>query len=60
MNKGFGRYAWAVLAYNLPVILWGAYVRISFSGDGCGAHWPTCNGQVLPGQMTTPTLIEFT
>jgi len=60
MNKGFGRYAWAVLAYNLPVILWGAYVRVSFSGDGCGAHWPTCNGQVLPGQMTTPTLIEFT
>jgi heme A synthase len=60
MNKGFSRYAWAVLAYNLPVILWGAYVRVSFSGDGCGAHWPTCNGQVLPGQMTTPTLIEFT
>jgi heme a synthase len=60
MNKGFTRFAWAVLAYNLPVILWGAYVRVSFSGDGCGAHWPTCNGQVLPGQMTTPTLIEFT
>jgi heme a synthase len=60
MNRGFTRFAWAVLAYNLPVILWGAYVRVSFSGDGCGAHWPTCNGQVLPGQMTTPTLIEFT
>jgi len=60
MNKGFGRFAWAVLAYNLPVILWGAYVRVSFSGDGCGAQWPTCNGQVLPGEMTTPTLIEFT
>jgi heme a synthase len=60
MNRGFTRFAWAVLAYNLPVILWGAYVRVSFSGDGCGANWPTCNGQVLPGQMTTPTLIEFT
>jgi len=60
MNKGFSRFAWAVLAYNLPVILWGAYVRVSFSGDGCGAHWPTCNGQVLPGQMTAPTLIEYT
>jgi heme A synthase len=60
MNKGFTRFAWAVLAYNLPVILWGAYVRVSFSGDGCGANWPTCNGQVLPGQMATPTLIEFT
>ncbi len=60
MNRGFTKFAWAVLAYNFPVILWGAYVRVSFSGDGCGAHWPTCNGQVLPGQMTTPTLIEFT
>jgi heme a synthase len=60
MNKGFTRFAWVVLAYNLPVILWGAYVRVSFSGDGCGANWPTCNGQVLPGEMTTPTLIEFT
>jgi cytochrome c oxidase assembly protein subunit 15 len=60
MNRSFTRFAWAVLAYNLPVILWGAYVRVSFSGDGCGANWPTCNGQVLPGQMTTPTLIEFT
>ena len=60
MNKGFARFAWAALAYNFPVILWGAYVRVSFSGDGCGAHWPTCNGQVLPGEMTTPTLIEFT
>jgi heme A synthase len=60
MNRRFTWFAWAVLAYNLPVILWGAYVRVSFSGDGCGAHWPTCNGQVLPGEMTTPTLIEFT
>jgi len=60
MNKGFTRFAWLVLGYNLAVILWGAYVRVSFSGDGCGANWPTCNGRVLPGQMTTPTLIEFT
>lgn len=60
MNKRFARFAWAVLAYNLPVILWGAYVRVSFSGDGCGANWPTCQGQLLPARMTTPTLIEFT
>jgi cytochrome c oxidase assembly protein subunit 15 len=48
------------LAYNLAVILWGAYVRASFSGDGCGAHWPTCAGQFLPTQMAKPKLIEFT
>ncbi|HMF74141.1 MAG TPA: COX15/CtaA family protein [Bryobacteraceae bacterium] len=56
----FQWFAWALLAYNLPVILWGAYVRVSFSGDGCGAHWPFCNGQALPAKMATPTLIEFT
>ena len=56
----FARFAWVVLAYNIPVILWGAYVRVSFSGDGCGANWPFCNGQVLPQQMTRPTIIEFT
>jgi heme A synthase len=50
-----------VLAFNLPVILWGAYVRISFSGDGCGANWPLCGGgQVIPRAMSTPRLIEFT
>jgi heme a synthase len=59
-RKRFAVFAWAVLAYNIPVILWGAYVRVSFSGDGCGAHWPFCAGQVLPQHMATPMLIEFT
>src|SRR3954452_19653967 len=59
-RKGFSIFALLVLLYNLPVILWGAYVRVSFSGDGCGANWPFCNGQVLPQNMTTPTIIEFT
>ena len=59
-QRNFARFAWAVVAYNLAVILWGAYVRASFSGDGCGAHWPTCGGQFLPTAMATPRLIEFT
>lgn len=59
-RRAFGRFAWAVLAYNIPVILWGAYVRASFSGDGCGAHWPFCNGQVIPQNMAAPMAIEFT
>jgi len=59
-RRRFAWFAWAVLAYNLAVILWGAYVRASFSGDGCGAHWPTCEGQFLPTQMAKPKLIEFT
>lgn len=57
--RPFQRFAWLVLAYNIAVILWGAYVRVSFSGDGCGANWPFCNGQVLPHNMNTQTAIEF-
>lgn len=53
------RYAWAVLAYNIGVILWGAYVRATGSGAGCGSHWPLCNGAVIPRAPTAATLIEF-
>lgn len=42
------------------VILWGAFVRASGSGAGCGSHWPTCNGEVLPRPERIETLIEFT
>jgi heme a synthase len=59
-RKQFATFAWLVLAYNIPVILWGAYVRASFSGDGCGAHWPFCNGSVIPQHMAAPMAIEFT
>ena len=56
----FTRYAWFVLGYLGLVILWGAWVRISGSGAGCGAHWPTCNGVVVPLNPTLETLIEYT
>lgn len=54
------RFAWAVLGYNLAVVAWGAYVRATRSGAGCGAHWPLCNGQVLPLAPSSETLVEFT
>ena len=56
----FSNYAWGVLVYNLIVILWGAYVRASGSGAGCGSHWPLCNGVVIPPAPQVATLIEFT
>lgn len=52
-------YAWIVVAANLFVIVWGAYVRASFSGDGCGSHWPLCNGEVLPQTGVLKTVIEL-
>jgi heme A synthase len=55
----FSRYAWLVVGYNLLVIMWGAYVRASGSGAGCGSHWPLCNGEVVPRTPTMATIIEF-
>lgn len=57
---GLARFAWFNVLYNLGVILWGAYVRATGSGAGCGDHWPACNGQVIPREPTIQTLIEFT
>ena len=59
MPTRLARYAWFVLAWNVLVILWGAYVRATGSGAGCGAHWPLCNGEVLPRAPTAEMLVEF-
>jgi heme A synthase len=58
-KDGFPVYAWSVLIYNLAVILWGALVRATGSGAGCGGHWPLCNGEVLPTSPQIATMIEF-
>ena len=58
-SRNIARLAWSVLAYNIAVVLWGAYVRASGSGAGCGAHWPLCNGQVIPRAPALQTMIEF-
>ncbi|MDQ2747715.1 MAG: COX15/CtaA family protein [Acidobacteriota bacterium] len=55
----FARYAWFVLAYNLVVIIWGVFLRASKSGDGCGQHWLTCGGEVIPSAPQLKTVIEF-
>ena len=53
------RFAWLVLSYNVAVIVWGAYVRATGSGAGCGNHWPLCNGEMVPPSPTLATLIEY-
>lgn len=59
-SRAFTRFAWLIVAYLVLVILWGAWVRITGSGAGCGNHWPTCNGEVLPIAPGAKTLVEFT
>ncbi|HEV2200463.1 MAG TPA: COX15/CtaA family protein [Bryobacteraceae bacterium] len=58
--RGYPAFAWSVLIYNLAVILWGALVRATGSGAGCGGHWPLCNGEVLPASPPIATVIELT
>jgi cytochrome c oxidase assembly protein subunit 15 len=53
------RFAWFVVGYNIAVIVWGAYVRATKSGEGCGSHWPLCNAEVLPTTLHIQTAIEF-
>jgi heme A synthase len=57
-NK-FASFSWIVLAYNIFVILFGAFVRATGSGAGCGSHWPLCNGVVIPKNVQIETIIEF-
>ncbi|HMJ11845.1 MAG TPA: COX15/CtaA family protein [Polyangiaceae bacterium] len=54
------RWAWWTLSFVLFVILFGAVVRITGSGAGCGQHWPSCNGEIAHLPRTTKTLIEYT
>ena len=57
--SGFAKYSWFVLAFNVIVILWGVFLRASKSGDGCGQHWLTCHGEVIPSAPELKTVIEF-
>lgn len=60
IDRKFSRFAWAVVVWNLFVIVWGAAVRATGSGAGCGSHWPLCNGAVVPRAPEIATIIEFT
>lgn len=59
-QKRFATYAWIVLGYMLLVIMFGAFVRATGAGAGCGSHWPLCNGDIIPRPERIETAIEFT
>jgi len=56
----FSKFSWVVLVWTILVILWGALVRATGSGAGCGNHWPTCNGDILHQPQAIETFIELT
>jgi len=54
------RFAWIALYWNVAVVLWGAYVRATGSGAGCGNRWPLCDGDVVGASANGQTIVEFT
>lgn len=64
MNIFFTNKTSRLILFNLLlalfIILWGAWVRLTGSGAGCGEHWPLCHGQVVPLAPSLKTLIELT
>jgi len=58
-SRRLSGFSLGVLGFNLLVILWGAYVRASGSGAGCGSHWPLCNGEVMPRAPALQTVVEL-
>lgn len=55
----YRKFAFSLLVYTILVILWGAWVRISHSGDGCGDTWPLCHGQLIPEAQRGKTWVEY-
>lgn len=55
----YKKLAFSLLIYTVLVILWGAWVRISHSGDGCGDTWPLCHGQLIPEAQRAKTWVEY-
>jgi cytochrome c oxidase assembly protein subunit 15 len=54
------RFAWTALYWNVAVVLWGAYVRVTGSGAGCGNRWPFCDGDLVGASANGQTIVEFT
>lgn len=44
----------------LLVVMAGALVTKTGSGEGCGANWPLCHDQLIPENPTLETVIEYT
>jgi heme A synthase len=59
VNRRLARLAWILVWFVGVVILFGAVVRVTGSGAGCGVHWPTCQGEVFLLPKRVETAIEL-
>jgi heme A synthase len=54
------RLSYLALVLAFAQIVFGAIVRITGSGMGCGDHWPTCEGHIIPPLSRPDLIIEVT
>ena len=54
------RLSYLALFLAFAQIVFGAIVRITGSGMGCGDHWPTCMGYIIPPLSRPDLIIEVT
>lgn len=59
MNKALKIYGVITSLGMLIVLLMGAIVTKTESGEGCGNSWPLCYGKLLPTQPELETIIEY-
>src|SRR5213078_1093012 len=53
------RLAYLSLLVAFAQVVFGAIVRITGSGMGCGDHWPDCYGSLTPAQGHPNLLVEI-
>ncbi len=51
--------AWLTAFGSYLMLLMGAIVTITQSGQGCGNTWPVCKGQLIPESVSVGTVIEY-
>src|SRR5690242_21759601 len=53
------RVGYVALIIGFAQVVFGAIVRITGSGLGCGDHWPDCYGAYTPTSTATSHLVEI-
>ena len=58
--KAVRRLAYLALVLGFAQVVFGAVVRITGSGLGCGDHWPDCYGSFTPAHSAPTLMVEIT
>jgi len=59
LKRGLKGLSVIVTLAMLLILLGGALVTKTGSGDGCGDSWPLCNGELIPSNITFELVIEL-